>query len=160
MVLVAEALGQLGLKGGVAADGDGQVQAGHLEQPVQGFAGLGFAGVDDIEHLSAVTVAGSSERPGPLLGEDGADGEAESLQAVFRDAGFDQHIGRRFIGDDEQVAGSPIPRRAYADRVGHHGDEPEGAFGVLAEDVLNEMRINRVAGNHHIRLGVTQDGCQ
>ena len=79
---------------------------------------------------------------------------------MLRDARFGQHIGRRFIGDDEQVAGGAIPRRANADGVGNHRDEPERAFGVVSEDVLDDVRIDRVAGNHHIGLGVVQDGGQ
>ena len=61
VAVLAEALGELGLERGVTADRDGQVQVGELKQPVNGLPGLGFAGVDDIEHFAPLSRLGGGE---------------------------------------------------------------------------------------------------
>ena len=96
----ARALSQFGAQIRIASDGDGQMHVVQFQQPVDGFAGLFLAGVDDVKHTARFT-PGRQRQFGRRVRKNRTDGKAERLDLFRRHAAFAQHLGGGFVGHAE-----------------------------------------------------------
>ena len=127
-----------------------------FEQPVNGFAGLFLAGIDDVKHPAGFA---SDRRPqfGQRIGKSGVDGKAEGLDLLFRHATLPQHVRSGFVGHAEKVARRAEPRGIDGNGIGDDGDETEWALVMILVNLFDYVRINRVGRNDTIGLGFGQD---